>query len=160
LVEYNGIEGRDLAALQTAILEAESLILPGGLQASLGHQQISPSCCCGLEGWREWEDVLEGGFLWLGHDPAPWVELSSDVVRVWSDGTSDAFAIAFERRRFERELARASEELRAFLRRANAWARTAGFGDAEAVCRKLDACFAISSPHETRPHAARATSRT
>jgi hypothetical protein len=154
LIDYNHIEGHDIGALQAGIIAAESLILPGGLQTSLGDQEINPSCCCGLECWREWERVLEGGSPWLGHDPAPWVELSGDVVRIWSDGgldeAPDAFSIALERPHFQAELDRAAQELRAFLERAAAWARTAGFSDANALCRKLDTCFAISAPH---PHA-------
>ena len=55
LVDYNHIEGRDAEALQTGIIEAESLILPGGLQASFGKQETNPSCCCGLENWRDWD---------------------------------------------------------------------------------------------------------
>lgn len=151
LVAYNRIEGHDVGTLQAGIIEAESLILPGGLQTSLGDQEINPSCCCGLECWREWERVLDGGAgPWLGHDPAPWVEVSGNVVRVWSDGAmnhaSDVFSIVFERSRFRAELDRAGKELRAFLERSAAWTRSAGFSDADAVCRKLDACFAISKP--------------
>lgn len=36
-------------------------ILPGGLQAVDGDVVIEPSCCCGLEEWRDWLDLLEGG---------------------------------------------------------------------------------------------------
>jgi hypothetical protein len=151
LVDYNRIAGGDIGALQSGVLAAERLILPGGLQASLGDQEINPSCCCGLEGWREWQRVLDGGSPWLGHDPAPWVELSGDVVRVWSDGAldeaPDAFPIAFERSHFQAELDRAARQLRTFLERSVDWARSAGFADPHALCRKLDTCFAISAPH-------------
>jgi len=150
LVDYNRIEGQDIGALQDGIVGAERLILPGGLQASLGSDEINPSCCCGLECWREWERVLAGGSPWLGHDPAPWVESSGNLVRVWSNGAldqaPDAFSIAFERPRFEAELDRAAQELRAFLERSAEWARSAGFSDPDAVCRKFDRCFAISEP--------------
>ena len=151
LVNYNRIEGRGIDALQAGIVEAESLILPGGLQSSCGDQEIDPGCCCGLESWREWKQVLEGRSPWLGHDPAPWVELSGSVVQVWSDGglgeARDAFSIPFERQRFEAELDRAGKELRTFLTLSAAWAQSAGFSDVDGVCRKLDRCFAISRPH-------------
>jgi hypothetical protein len=95
---------------------------------------------------------LEGGSPWLGHDPAPWVELSGNIVLVWSDGAlseaRDAFSIAFERRHFEAELERAGKDLRAFLTQSAAWAQSSGFSDVDGVCRKLDRCFAISRPHE------------
>jgi hypothetical protein len=150
LVDYNRIEGQDAEALQAGIIEAESLILPGGLQTCYGKQEIDPGCCCGLEAWRDWEQVLKGGSPWLGHDPAPWVELSDNVVRVWSDGglneARDSFSIAFERRHFEAEFERAGKDLRAFLTQSAAWARSAGFSDVDLVSRKLDRCFAISEP--------------
>jgi hypothetical protein len=150
LVDYNHIEGQDTEALQTGIIEAEGLLLPGGLQTSYGNQEINPGCCCGLETWREWEQVLKGGSPWLGHDPAPWVELCGNAVRVWSDGglneRRDAFSIAFECQHFEAEFERAGKELRAFLTLSAAWAQSAGFSDVGAICRKLDRCFAISGP--------------
>ena len=150
LVDYNRIEGPDIGTLAAGIVAAERLVLPGGLQASWRDQEINPSCCCGLENWREWDRFLSGGAQpWLGHDPAPWVEADGNLIRVWSDGglaaAPDAFAIAFERRHIEAEIARAGQELRTFLEGATEWARSSGFSQVEAVRRKLDACFHLSN---------------
>ncbi len=66
--------------------------LAGGFAATLGNVTIFPSCCCGLEAWREWTRVtVTGDSPWLGHDPAPWVDVSEDGVTIWADGgLSDA----------------------------------------------------------------------
>ncbi len=90
LAKYNQIEltGDKQVALDQ-ILAAESLVLPGGIQVVCKDRDttISPSCCCGLETWRQWIDFLQTGESpWLGHDPSPWVEGLGDVVRIWSDG--------------------------------------------------------------------------
>lgn len=60
-----------------ALLAEERIVLPGGLQFSEGAQvKIYPSCCSGLENWREWLSVPNGNvFVWAGHDPTPQVEL-------------------------------------------------------------------------------------
>ncbi|QJX00278.1 hypothetical protein [Frigoriglobus tundricola] len=148
LVSYNSIEAEPTArGLLSGAVAAEGLILPGGIQVSEGKRAISPRCCCGLEGWREWLAGMESTESpWMGHDPMPWIEWDGDTVRVWSDSgpNTGAFAIEFERGRFAAELVRVEAELRAFLRRVAAWAQEVGFPDPTAVCRKLDACFHIT----------------
>ncbi|MEU9117203.1 hypothetical protein AB0D04_36985 [Streptomyces sp. NPDC048483] len=76
------------------LLEAEKVIAPGGL---LIHHTgidvtVSPGCCCGLEDWREWLDVLTGETPWLGHDPSPRIEHADTVIRLWPDGGDAAQA--------------------------------------------------------------------
>ncbi|WP_156313234.1 hypothetical protein [Micromonospora sp. HK10] len=43
---------------------------------------VTPGCCAGLEDWREWTSVLDGGQPWLGHDPGPEVEVRGALIRV------------------------------------------------------------------------------
>lgn len=76
LADFNQIElANDAQVVLEQILEAEDLILPGGIQVISEEKVIAPSCCCGLETWREWVEFLETGESpWLGHDPSPWVE--------------------------------------------------------------------------------------
>jgi hypothetical protein len=70
-----------------ALERADSLILPGGLMIRIGALEIPPSCCCGLEHWREWYGVAPGGSSpWLGHSPSPWVECKADRAVLWADG--------------------------------------------------------------------------
>jgi hypothetical protein len=150
LVSYNQVEAEPtVEGLLSAAIAAERLLLPGGVQASAGARKISPGCCCGLEGWREWLVCFESGQSpWLGHDPAPRIEWAGAVVRVWSDGgldpVADAFAIEFERGQFAAELGRVERDLRGFLEVVVEWAQVVGFSDPAALCRKLDAWFRIA----------------
>ncbi len=150
LVSYNRVEAEStLAGLVAGVVAAESLVLPGGVQASAGEYEIGPSCCCGLEQWRDWLECLESGDSpWMGHDPSPWVEWADGIVRVWADRGLDpaAVAIDFERGRFVAELGRVGRELRAFLPLVEEWARSGGFPDPPALSRKLDAYFGITGP--------------
>lgn len=79
---------RDAAAVLRVIIEADCLIAAGGLLARDTQTGVAilPSCCCGLESWREWTAVPRGGQSWLGHSPAPWVEHLDNAVRIWPDG--------------------------------------------------------------------------
>lgn len=52
-------------------------------------KMILPSCCCGLEMWRDvYEAVINKTGVWLGHDPFPTLEHTDDLVRIWSDDYS------------------------------------------------------------------------
>jgi hypothetical protein len=142
LVSYNSIPGHNIAELQSGLLDADALILPGGLRIRSGGREIAPACCCGLEEWPEWKKFLQNGVSpWLGHDPSAWAELAGGIVRIWSDGglqpAPDAFAIEFERSHFETGLRHVENELCAFAERAEHWARDVGFSAPEAVRRKF-----------------------
>ncbi|MGX8904481.1 hypothetical protein ACR820_04255 [Streptomyces netropsis] len=69
-------------------IAADCTLLPGGLRVrdTASGVSVSSGCCCGLENWREWLDLLHGDELWLGHDPSPRVEHAGPVVRLWPDG--------------------------------------------------------------------------
>ena len=62
LAQYNGLDlSGETQSILKRLLDTESLVLPGGLQVVLGDKSISPSCCCGLETWREWQKFLKTG---------------------------------------------------------------------------------------------------
>ena len=154
LVEYNPVAaGSDAEGTLARVTAADHLVLPGGLQAVDGDREVNPSCCCGLEDWRDWiEFVRSGQSPWLGHDPAPWLESAGGVVRAWSDGgmngpASDAFAVEFEREQFVAAVDRVGRDLSEFLSRVGEWSRTVGVADPAALCGKLDACFNINGAH-------------
>lgn len=54
------------------MIDADCLIAPGGLRIRDTSRGIAvnPGCCFGLENWRDWLDVADGGTPWLGHDPS------------------------------------------------------------------------------------------
>ncbi|WP_299415161.1 hypothetical protein [Acaryochloris sp. IP29b_bin.148] len=129
-------------------MEAESLVLPGGIQIVSEEKVIPPSCCCGLETWREWIDFLQTDHSpWLGHDPSPWVERQGNSIRIWSDGgtvpTRDAFYMDVSQPEFEKALMRVERELQAFLFSIESWAQDIGFAKPNPLFQKFDHCFKI-----------------
>ena len=112
---------------------------------SEGQGIISPSCCCGLEDWREWRDFLETeDSPWLGHDPSPWIERQGKVVRVWSDeSVSTAFNIEIPLYHFEAELIRVEQEIQAFLFRIEGWVEAISFVESSKLVHKFDEYFNI-----------------
>lgn len=149
LAEYNQIElANDKQSVLEQILEAESLVLPGGIKVISKDKSISPSCCCGLETWREWIMFLETGQSpWLGHDPSPWLERQGDLIRIWSDDSiepvSRVFCIDVPRPDFERALILVERDLQAFLYSIESWAQDVGFARSNELSQKFDECFNI-----------------
>lgn len=80
------------AHLIQRIAQADSLTAPGGLQVrdTATGLTVSPSCCCGLETWQEWNHIAAGQTPWLGHSPTPWVQYHGHNLRVWPDGGQEA----------------------------------------------------------------------
>ena len=150
LVQYNRLElAGDIQEVLKRVLEANSLVLPGGIQAICeGNKSIDPSCCCGLETWREWIDFLETGQSpWLGHDPSPWLDVQGDLIRIWSDGglesVSDAFYIDVSKSHFKQALGLLERDLQAFLFGIDSWAQDVGFERSSDLSRKFNECFKI-----------------
>jgi hypothetical protein len=147
LVDYNHISSEgDTNTVLHRVIQAPSLVLPGGIQARTATDKvISPSCCCGLEGWRDWLRFMKKGQSpWLGHDPNPWVEKVGGLVRVWSDEGHRAFHIDFEKSKFEAELIKVQQDLNAFLGRSEEWAGRMGCLEPSKLSGKFDECFNIS----------------
>lgn len=157
LVQYNHLESQgDTNNVLHRVIQAQTLILPGGLQVKAAADKvINPGCCCGLETWRDWLRFAKtGASPWLGHDPSPWVEKVGGLVRVWSDEKSrkishkkgvNIFHIDFEQSKFEADLSKVQQDLSAFLVRSKAWAGRVGFAEPSKLSRKFDECFHISS---------------
>ncbi len=144
LARYNQIDlsGSRETILQE-ILAADGLILAGGIQAVFEDRVISPSCCCGLEGWREWQNFLTTGETpWLGHDPSPWLEQVDDVIRIWSDGglgdsIKNAFEIEVDRPAFERALHSVERDLWGFQFCIESWCESIGFDRGSELAQKV-----------------------
>jgi hypothetical protein len=153
LIKDNNLESNgNLVERLTEIINYKSvededyMILAGGLQVNDGSNRIiTPSCCCGLETWRDWIEFLSTGESpWLGHDPNPWVEKVNDnLIRVWAD-EGGGFFIDFDRSTFELKLSEVQQDLADFLVRIETWARKLGFDKPEELSAKFDRCFSIS----------------
>ncbi|MEU4689394.1 hypothetical protein [Actinoplanes sp. NPDC023714] len=127
------------------LVAEEALIVAGGLRVadSRTGAVVTPGCCAGLEDWRDWATVLDGGSPWLGHSPDPAVEVAGDVIRVWQDGG------AGRRRSARVDIPRADlpvlldgvqRDLAAFLE------VLAGWSGAPALVRAVDDALRISGP--------------
>jgi hypothetical protein len=149
LAQYNQIElSCKKQVILEQILEAESLVLPGGIEVISEGMSIPPSCCCGLEGWRDWILFLEtGDSPWLGHDPSPWIENQGGNILVWSDGGMESarntFYIEVPRPHFKRVLTLVERELQAFLFSIESWAQEVGFNRSNELFQKFDECFNV-----------------
>jgi len=87
LLGYNDIDMNDKTTAFLELIQKETLVLGGGiLFEGREGRKILPSCCAGLEQWR---DVLNGvkskDSPWMGHTPFPTIEYNDDKVLVWSD---------------------------------------------------------------------------
>jgi hypothetical protein len=132
IIEYQSVDGEDLVKLS------------GGIQASDRGLTISPSCCCGLETWREWLHFLSTGQPpWMGHDPTPSIDLIDDrIVRV---SIAEARShIDFDRELFSSQLIRVRQDLVDFLGRVEVWSGALGFPEPKRLASKLDRFFSIS----------------
>ncbi|MFC8953737.1 hypothetical protein ACFT8P_14060 [Streptomyces sp. NPDC057101] len=86
---------------------------------------IQPGCCCGLESWRDWLEVLEGtGSSYFGHDPSSAAERVGDSVRLtldaYANGNSPGVELPVEQVRAL--VTGAQQDLRDFLSLAGTWA--------------------------------------
>ncbi|WP_246635843.1 hypothetical protein [Actinoplanes hulinensis] len=125
----------------TDLLDEETIIVPGGLVVD---DSIHPGCCCGLEDWREWLDLLDGGHPWLGHSPDPVVEHRGGTLRVWQDGkTRDRYA-DIPRTDLFGMLRQVHRDLNAFLAVLGRW--VAAHGADPALVTLIDQSLQISAP--------------
>jgi hypothetical protein len=137
IADYNQINtNREAKKIIEKLLEAESLIVGGGIQAVDANSKIiSPGCCCGLEEWSDWLKVNnKNQSLWLGHDPAPWIEYlpEADVLRIWEDGgigsslnnsSKKLRHIDFSMQKFKINLKQVRTELNDFVVVLGKWAK-------------------------------------
>ncbi|MCP2732383.1 hypothetical protein [Limnofasciculus baicalensis] len=147
LVNYNHLpSGGDTKEVLDSIINSSRLILPGGIQVrEVSGKVISPSCCCGLEGWREWLRFLQTGTSpWLGHSPTAWVERVDNLVRVYSSEATGGFHIDFEYYKFKAKLRQVRQDLSDFLLIIEIWAAGLEFPEPQKLSRKFDECFSIS----------------
>ncbi|MGA4800488.1 hypothetical protein [Streptomyces lavendulocolor] len=86
---------------------------------------FDPGCCSGLEGWRDWLEVLDGtGCAYFGHDPFSVAERVNHMVRLTLDahGTDGSPVIDLSVDQVRRLVAGAQQDLQDFLSLAGTWA--------------------------------------
>jgi len=116
-----------LGAFLHGTLTSEFLIVGGGLRVVDESTDVTlpPGCCCGLEDWREWWEVVDGGAdrPWLGHDPQPIAERFGDTVRLTLDsGSRDSPTIELPAAELGHLLLGVERDLADFVALAARWA--------------------------------------
>jgi hypothetical protein len=134
------------------IRDADELSAYGGFEISDEVVQIRPSCCSGIEHWREWRNFLEtGASPWMGHDPFGWAERKENEIIIWTDGAATAPhartspSIATSCKVFESALSQAEGRLKSFISGLPRWLNHVGHGDAKDILRKIEHDFKTST---------------
>ena len=114
-----------LAETTTAIADTPAFVVGGGLMFRLGDFEAAPGCCCGLEGWREWEAVGRNGQSpWLGHDPMAWIDCTGERAVFWDDEDGRSVDVGYDE--IAAALVIAGANLTAFVARLRAWSAQHG----------------------------------
>jgi hypothetical protein len=135
-------------AVLKAIMAEPTWILPGGLRAQdVTGSTIAPSCCCGLEDWREWLDFLNNGQSpFLGHDPSQGIERSGNRIRVVSfPSHGSEYYIEFDPDDFTEQLRQVQDDLKQFLVVLKNWTLLRfDFAPGEDFVARFDEMFEIN----------------
>jgi len=145
IADYNCGEEDGPAPLR-GLLEGGGVIMAGGLVVRDAESGvvIEPGCCTGLEDWREWQNLADGGALWNGHSPGVAVRFEDDAVRMWQDSApDDGPACVIPLADLTAHLEGVRRDLIGFLQLVRRWAPD-GLGDELAA--RFDDEFRISAP--------------
>lgn len=136
--------------LDEHLADAGALLAPGGLRVTdpATGAEILPGCCCGLENWREWRNVLHRQYIWLGHDPGTELEYIAGAVRLSqkSGPHSPAREVEIELDDLPALLATVHLRLQGFLSLVGRWASETAPRAADRLVTLLDENFEISGP--------------
>ncbi|WP_343230746.1 hypothetical protein [Yinghuangia seranimata] len=114
-----------VGAFLHGLLTVDTPFAAGGMRVtdtSTGVEFL-PGCCNGLEDWRAWYDVLDGGSASFGHDPDPLAERVGDTVRLTVDcERPDSPVVELPTDALRDLLAGAGRDLADFLALAATWA--------------------------------------
>ncbi|WP_418961521.1 hypothetical protein [Streptomyces tritici] len=139
-----------LASFLHGMLTFDALYAAGGLRVTdtATGAELVPGCCSGLEEWRAWYEVLDGGgSAGFGHDPDPMAQRIGDTVRLTVDAERpDSPVLELPAAELRRLLAGAERELGAFLDVAAAWASRHLGRHAEPVTHALARALALQLP--------------
>ena len=127
------------------LVNAENLVLPGGVEAHDDHQHIHPSCCSGLECWVEWLYPIDDGTSpWMGHDPTPTVQsVEGGGCRIWPDEDLSGECIRFEAVELINEVSTLMVKLQGFHQRLSLYLEKHAPQDAIAISRAFWTHFRV-----------------
>lgn len=134
-----------LETLAADLIGREVQVVAGGLVARRGEFLLIPGCCCGLEGWVEWEVALSSGRSpWLGHDPDPWIETKDNRITLHNGGIVEPESCELDVSEVEAALKRARDDLTDFLIALKTWLLREGIVVAEDLTSKVDGWFQMT----------------
>lgn len=125
------------------LLTMPDLFAAGGFRVSDNATDtvfVEPGCCCGLETWRDWLEVLDGtGYAGFGHDPSSVAERVGDTVRLTLDvyGEKGNAVIELPVDLVRTLVTGAQRDLQDFLSLAGTWAEQHVSAHAAAVTAAL-----------------------
>ncbi len=135
------------------LLDLEPMNALGGLLLRAPETTVVPGCCFELREWRDWTDVLAGTNVYLGHDPAPWVEFRGDELRMWADGglfpgnrREGVPYVDVDRAALSGLLLAAQRDLIGFLGQLRVWAGRHAPDRADELVSTVDERLGISAP--------------
>lgn len=141
--------------LDRHLVEAETLLAPGGLRFrdTTTQAEIVPGCCCGLENWREWGDVLDGKDICLGHDPDTELVYTGETVRLRQEVYARSLPLPLQELEIRLDelpalLASVQLQLEGFLDLAHRWLCDAAPQGADRILTVFDENFQIYRPLE------------
>jgi hypothetical protein len=145
-------DGPSVAETLTPLLEREALALSGGLRVLSDSATIEPGCCSGVENWRDWYRVLDGGRSpWLGHHPTPWLERVGDHVVVWAEGglkgAPEGPSIQFSEAELKTALEQVRVDLDSFVSQVRIWSSRIGFEETERLSALLTRSLRVTPNH-------------
>jgi hypothetical protein len=158
IFDYNGITidasiDLDASLLDRHLAETEALIAQGGLRFrdTAANAEFLPGCCFGLECWREWQDVLHGESIFLGHSPDPRLEHGDGVIRLWQDGRDESSVptVQIDLSDLPGLLATSQRQFEGFLGLVRAWADDTAPQLASKLVAAFDKYFRIKEPLKT-----------
>jgi len=142
----------EAASFLTELPPDATRVLAGGLLAQKGTFEIEPSCCCGLEGWREWYWLLDGhGSPWLGHDPSPWVDTQNDHFVLHTNNGANDETLNVSAEELAGALDQARLDLEAFFADLRDWASREPVTGGERMCDRLELWFSIGEKNAEGP---------
>ena len=159
IFQYNDIPAEPAGDLREVLdrhlAEVGRLIVPGGLQLrdTATGAEISPACCCGLETWREWCNLLRGEPVWQGHDPDTELVRTARGFRLSQEADRSSPPVQTNEIEIPQDdlpdlLAAAHLSLQEFLHLVRRWADETVPGAADRLVTVLDDCFDITGPLE------------